>query len=1524
MRPHSKKSNGALSHNGPSGWGRAPFVLWFALTALCAFSTVRAGYAVDESTPAAMDREADWQKRMLIYLQRDELPTIDVSPDGRNVLVLSDAFMDLGTSVERFAARVGTPDVHLPPPLVCGEGADPDNGTLVRVLNRYHVLVTQFSAFPPAVRGGVQVVALRSGGQDVIATAAFAAGQPRIRLFDTRGQLLRTLQPASDLATPYVIASGRFLDGNDEVLAVAARDRTNAGVIVDLIDANGQSVRRAVLPRPPGQGVVHLDALHETDASRLLVWFNPANRGLIADLTKPALTLRSIDVPGLDEHVVAYDSAFAEHHLVLARRDDRVRSRIDVVNPRGQRSTLDVGQRENAFFSSVVPEKRNHVRRGGYGGPGSLVPSIWYGFQKIGDPALLRSDDPRDWIAGRRGVAVSPDPILVFPFWSVWHNDWTNIGDIRDEAGFSLYNITDRDNRTTKNGAVFKGDVSIDRQLLVNSRVVAWLSARNVRGLGRDAENLIGVDSLHELGSDPDYSPRNIEQFRNFLRWRWSDVAVVNQRFSTSFATWKDLDPPRGHGRGAWDDLGKDGTGASAYASEWERYYWGMGLGTRFVDAYRDLLLAGYAPELIKNHRPGFGKDMGLAGLTMGASTGGSVYSPLPGVLHELYQVTSVNTSGQWNFTYGEYQNGWSPYEYVRLKWQWAQGLMCANMQEPYSAQMLQADGEPRPGQTGGVGQIRAVALTGSQGPTRFNIAQIGIGSERNGLLKSLTADGRFEGSTYVVPFHARVVTEVMLEESSSNDQTRRFGPLALLSHNDQIEVTVNARGAAGSGVVFQVSHEDQPLAATRQRFALTPDAARYRYVFRNQMELRTVRLLITVEGQQVALDDLTVTAQREQVAGRHGILVGTQHRGGVSFDVLDRTQVAVRPARGGLTALTPAEPTPWPSDTTKPTWIKPLISVQHPLDREIRATGWIPAIDTDYRTYLTVDGARDDDLITSYRVYDTTSGTRLSESSTTRIALPPLPPLQKQSLRVTAVDRAGNESADGPTVSFISAGCFDFATKITTQADLVTLITPETVYAPGKNGWERAGGFGAQEGSWTGETTLNSNLYDERSDRVLRLTVPEGRYRVSPLIAGWEHRPATWTISCNGKEALSHWAPQWVASVEPFVAAPIKGTLTLTLPRTQCLLGLVIVPARTLTQMTWSNPRAPTAAFAYQPLGEDKAPYIDAARARLRLDWPTANGPVRHYKVLIDNRVAFATNLTWCVIEDLPVDTRLQVRIDAVDADGNVLAGKTQTCEFDSRLTALLEIRTTFPKNDWADGEVFLNGKPLASATAYARGTMHAVTLVPGRNVLAVRTNGTVPGPKVYVRLNRTGQPVDLADGWRASIREDNGWQRVDFDDRGWTTPTMLDRTRFQDHDSHVDTVGTWIGVPRTADTPDANTGWFRVSFDVPANGPRGGPVSNNPALAVRRVETLMQRVVVQQVEVTSAPMRDAVAQVNRQLRTSGTTLTLAVDDTLAAKPVTLTTTNIYLGNLAQEFARQLGGTVVAHADGRVRVQAK
>ena len=94
---------------------------------------------------------------------------------GTNTVFYTEPSLNLGLQTNVYYAALGDATVTAGPELVAGQGPDRQNYTLVRVFNRQQAISAQFLAYPPDVRGGVQVAAATfagaSGKETLIVTA---------------------------------------------------------------------------------------------------------------------------------------------------------------------------------------------------------------------------------------------------------------------------------------------------------------------------------------------------------------------------------------------------------------------------------------------------------------------------------------------------------------------------------------------------------------------------------------------------------------------------------------------------------------------------------------------------------------------------------------------------------------------------------------------------------------------------------------------------------------------------------------------------------------------------------------------------------------------------------------------------------------------------------------------------------------------------------------------------------------------------------------------------------------------------------------------------------------------------------------------------------------------------------------------------------------------------------------------------------------------------------------------------------
>ena len=443
------------------------------------------------------------------------------------------------------------------------------------------------------------------------------------------------------------------------------------------------------------------------------------------------------------------------------------------------------------------------------------------------------------------------------------------------------------------------------------------------RGEGGKPEHLVGVSPVHEheidvAGSVGDYNPYMLEGFRGYLLDRYESVEKINAIFGTSFTDRASIDAPRDSGRGAWDAYSGD------YFAEWSLYNRAI-VSKRIMEAYREALLAGYPPESISAHQIPEGEAVaGFLGeahtrltpidvvLTCGTAYGGTRYGNLTRKNNLVY---NAHLMGHSNISLGEYgslhENPKSAYN--QLKNLWSNGLRMVHhitfndnqaKAEEEAIKMLMADNEPRPGYTGGTTNSVGVAQNGK----KYNVIQIGGGadSESTGLLKSIDAAGKWEGTVYLVPFHTKMAASVIEAlntpvQGTANQFTT--GKLDTIKNSDQVEITFAASksGDARAWVEFATYYKGCLVGDSTVTYELTNTLTPYRYVLSNQLYSSDLEVKVTFHTEAgdgsmdtIKVENLRGTLQTETCGfsyydGNRAYLANKPHQGGVTFDLLDR-----------------------------------------------------------------------------------------------------------------------------------------------------------------------------------------------------------------------------------------------------------------------------------------------------------------------------------------------------------------------------------------------------------------------------------------------------------------------------------------------------------------------------------------------------------------------------------------------------------------------------------------------------------
>lgn len=556
------------------------------------------------------------------------------------------------------------------------------------------------------------------------------------------------------------------------------------------------------------------------------------------------------------------------------------------------------------------------------------------------NPLTIDSTDPEDWIGSdfpefiastQANYEIGPD--------SIWEptashrqfvgrfDNWKAVND--SETGLPLYSALSRLDAVTgytEVGSDFEvmswapGNDAVDRLVVWPLREYLRALAPRFRAL---PEKMVALEPNHEFeieialdSSIGDYNPAMIRAFREHLQRRYTTLAKINARMGTSFATINDIDPPRNTGRGSWDDYN---TG-NAFLLAWVDFSRRV-VNFRIMQGMRESLLAGFPPEVIKCHQIPANYAVGDAAvngrvtpidwvLANNTGYGGTRY----GIWYDRAQnwIQGAAASGYTMTVVGEYHPLTTNQSAAaaQLRYMFENGVnfihhmtwnnTAFNDTGRAAYMEMITDNVPRPGTTGGAGAIKPVIReSGDWAGECYNIVQIGSGSERNGLLKSIDAKGEWEGTVYLTPFHAQVQIDAVAEDQAWTLGATQFvgGPVAGLYSGDQIEIRFEARTDDANGKFTSlVLHDGIELGGHRQVQDVSNEWIPYHYTLRFQNPMDEILILInsgerdtpTGNAQNIELRDFSMLVHRERVT-RHEYYIetGAAHRGGVSFDVL-------------------------------------------------------------------------------------------------------------------------------------------------------------------------------------------------------------------------------------------------------------------------------------------------------------------------------------------------------------------------------------------------------------------------------------------------------------------------------------------------------------------------------------------------------------------------------------------------------------------------------------------------------------
>ncbi|MBQ6163444.1 MAG: hypothetical protein IJK23_03105 [Clostridia bacterium] len=896
-----------------------------------AFDPVR-GYYIAEEAEKLYLSEADaaaYSANMFV-----DIPNIAVG-DARNVTAYSYPALDINANVAAYASQGVETAVALGPAIVAGQGEDASNYTVVRVFDRYQTLHTQFSAYPATVRGGVQVAAARSGDEFRILTAPFTSKEVKeLRCFDANGAFRFTVSPSG--SAPYAIASGAFL-GEKEVFAVTSRNCSAKNRVIEFFSAaDGSLIRAEKLPVRLIAGVLLSADRVSEDGDSLLIYAQ--NNILAYRYGRDGLTELSLAVKQVNG---VYASAFGGY-MTTCDADDINRAFSETTEYKDcEVHTVNVGAKENLFVSTAADEGGEYVKKGQFWHARLEFATAAHSDTTPGDTSSIRKNDISYF-------TVTPGPDVLEKYntqYNMWEpctthrwNKTAGMGNLisyvdPDTGTYGYATLTKENERSDYvefDSSYFNGTYAPFIEAM--DRYNFWTRRTYLQELGklyRDApEYTVAVSPVHEheidsgSGSVGDYNPRMIAGFRLYMKDLYGTIENVNEKFGASFAGFDDLDAPRNAGRGDWDCYPASSDDANGYFNQWVIYN-RTAVSQYLVASYREALLAGFPPELIKAHQIPEGDAVaGFLGeadtrispvdvaMATGTGYGGTRYSTWFRDRNSFMAL--AKDSGHNNVTLGEYSamNTDKFESYRQLRYLFNNGVIFTHVMnwaggaengdkmdagEKYAIDRLMNENRPRSASSGGTGDIVAYA----NGDTSFNIVEIGSKKSSPGLLKSVNEDGSFEGTVYLQPFHAAVIPV----DISKGDQASGTGRLRYeiggrkdangkavegVNYGDTLDLRLNAKssGEEPGTITVQVWHDGYEDAAAAYTFDVAGGEEEYRYTFRNQIYLTNCSITVTYRGVEITDSDVTLLYERT-ARKYYGETSPQAHEGGVSFDVM-------------------------------------------------------------------------------------------------------------------------------------------------------------------------------------------------------------------------------------------------------------------------------------------------------------------------------------------------------------------------------------------------------------------------------------------------------------------------------------------------------------------------------------------------------------------------------------------------------------------------------------------------------------
>lgn len=838
--------------------------------------------------------------------------------------------------------------VPLGPAIAAGEGEHPDNHTVVRILDRYQLREVQFLAYPPSVKGGVGINALALGKESYgfVCHPLTDKTTRALKIFNRYGGQVREIN-VEGVVPPFIVAAGDFYVKNPgHEIAVASRYAPDTVIIYS---ASGKKL--GATPVPAGKKSAagyHMTVVGNTGKAGKLLFQDMGARKLYAFDGSSAFS-RSVDIEKLPGTARVYASAFPDKLLNAGHRQDVI-STLYSVEKSGRTRSYDAGLRENSFFYRVAkghggskepwpdePDSK-YVRK--YESDPYFQAQDWSPLIKTGN---IRNRTRAEWLAGldwneRNFLAKhlrrmgKPMDRYAERGASVWSANFTHRIRLRyqmalinrkGEKGLPEYLCLDRRNEMLGGGYfghdMFRyGSYNFEQPELHDFyHLVLWEFYRQLAAHYRKKpENTIAVKPSHENevqsgpGSLGDYNLQNIRGFYRYLLAMHGDRNTINTVFGTSY-TDAFFDPPRNFKRGAWDAY----SDSNPLFREWVEYN-RINVYRRVGESLLGTLLAGFPPQLLRIHQI---PDRYITKATVGIMDNAKRITPVDWFLtagtgfgytrYGLWYENKRNMAqGAWSSGFDDYFNG----EYTsktgderkaweQLKYGVERGMKGANVMawpDPkhigLNTTMMSAlkrlhkeyGNRPIPGLAGGISDVRA--YKGASGT--YDIAALGCTEKNTGLLKSVRADGNFEGTVYVVPFHSHVDIKTLVDKTSHTVGAKpvRLCNLKKIRQGCVVEITFTVPEGAAGEVEVQLLRNNKTLAGQGTVVKDLAAGKRVRILYKFPIIMNDVSIALVSRKGTVRVENMTVYRHQDMALNlTSDIWKGRRHKGGVTFDVI-------------------------------------------------------------------------------------------------------------------------------------------------------------------------------------------------------------------------------------------------------------------------------------------------------------------------------------------------------------------------------------------------------------------------------------------------------------------------------------------------------------------------------------------------------------------------------------------------------------------------------------------------------------